>query len=147
MIPEYQKPRLIWRPKIQAVMEGLDGTGRQFEVVWLRRLPADAVAETLRKLMVGQQEEKKDDDSYPYYFSFRRAQSQEQQPDKGFRVDADIENNRLLLWANDAELKEVRKLLAKLGEIAGETGNPHTVRSLEPRDQRATLRMLELPPP
>jgi hypothetical protein len=98
----------------------------------------------VRKLMVGQEDEKNDDrDSYPYYFSFRRSQRSEQPPNKGFRIDADIENNRLLLWANDSELKEVRTLLVKLGEIAGEAGNPNTVRSLEPRDRQATLRLLE----
>mgnify|MGYP006955170927 CR=1 FL=1 len=34
-----------------------------------------------------------------------------------FRVDADVEYNRLLLWANDIELKEVENLLAKLGYL------------------------------
>ena len=38
---------------------------------------------------------------------------------KGFRVTADIENNRLLLWANDDELGEVKNLLQQLGEVPG----------------------------
>ena len=34
-----------------------------------------------------------------------------------FRVEADVDHNRLLLWANEVELGEVENLLVKLGEI------------------------------
>ena len=37
--------------KIKSLIADFDGTGRQFEVVWLRRLPADAVAATIFNLM------------------------------------------------------------------------------------------------
>ncbi len=129
--------------KIGAMIDRLDGTGRQFEVIWLRRLPADAVAATIHDLMVGKEEEK--DDNRRSYFSYysRSRDREEEQPNKGFRVDADIENNRLLLWANDAELEEVNKFLVKLGEIPGESGNPNTVRILDARGDEATVRLLE----
>ncbi len=52
-------------------------------------------------------------------------------------------NNRLLLWASEDELKEVRKFLVKLGEITGGDANPHTVRTLEPRDAESTMQLLE----
>ena len=94
--------------------------------------------------MVG--EEKEDDNnrrSYGY-FSYRFGREEkEENPNKGFRVDADIENNRLLLWANESELKEVRNFLIKLGEIPGEKGNPNTVRVLKARDQDATRKLIK----
>ena len=129
--------------KIQAMIDSLDGTGREFEVIWLRRLPADAVAATIHKLMVGDEDEEKNNRrSYFSYYSYRYGNREEEKPNKGFRVDADIENNRLLLWASEAELKEVRKFLAKLGEIPGTSENPSTVRILNPRGDEATRRLL-----
>ena len=130
--------------KINAMIDRLDGTGRQLEVIWLRRLPADAVAVTIHSLMVGEEEE--DDNRsrrYSWYFSRYDDDKEDEQPNKGFRVDADIENNRLLLYANEAELKEVRSFLVKLGEIPGGAGNPSTVRVLEPRSVEATTRLID----
>ena len=134
--------------KIKAMIGQLDGTGRQFEVIWLRRLPADAVAETIFNLMVGKEEE--DDNSSDYYgdyywggYSSRSRNKNQESPTKGFRVDADIENNRLLLWANEEELKEVQNFLVKLGEIPGRSGNPNTVRVLDPRSADDTLKLLD----
>ena len=43
--------------KIKKLVGQLDGTGRQFHVIQLRRLPADAVAQTIHTLMVGQEDE------------------------------------------------------------------------------------------
>ncbi|RMG04674.1 MAG: hypothetical protein D6741_00620, partial [Planctomycetota bacterium] len=63
-----------------------------------------------------------------------------------FRVDADVENNRLLLWANDIEIEEVRKLLVKLGEIPEESSGPSRVRVVEfasPEEADRLLEMLE----
>ncbi len=74
------------------MIDRLDGTGRQFEVIWLRRLPADAVAATVQKLMVGKEDDKDNNNNgYPFYYSFRRSQQKKETPDTGFRVDADIE--------------------------------------------------------
>jgi hypothetical protein len=123
------------------MIDSLDGTGRQFEVIWLRRLPADAVAATIHNLMVGNEDENQNN-RRPYYYYYGSRQ-EEKKPNEGFRVDADIENNRLLLWANDSELKEVNSFLVKLGEIPGESSNPNTVRVHEPRGAEATARLLE----
>jgi type II secretory pathway component GspD/PulD (secretin) len=130
--------------KIQAMIDQLDGTGRQFDVIWLRRLPAESVATTIRNLMVGK-EEKKEDNSRGYiFYGYRGNENQDtESPNKGFRIDADTRNNRLLLWANDAELTEVRKLLVKLGEIPGESGNPHTVRAFHAGDGTAAEELLK----
>lgn len=130
--------------KIQAMIDRLDGTGRQFEVIWLRRLPADAVAKTIHDLMVGKEDEKDNNRrSYSYYGYRDYSNRNKEKANAGFRVDADTENNRLLLWANDLELKEVRKFLEKLGEISGDSGNPNTVRLLDAGGAETTLRLLE----
>lgn len=130
--------------KIKSMIDSLDGTGRQLKVVWLRRLPALKVAETLHKLMVGEKEEKSNSRrSYYDYYSYRYGRGEEKKDKGEFRIDADIERNRLLLWCTDAELAEVEKFLRELGEIPGESGNPHTVRFLTPAEQEDTARILE----
>ncbi len=128
--------------KIQTMIDRLDGTGRELEVIWLRRLPADAVAATLMNLLVGKQEEDDSNNRRSFYYYPSRS-SKKDKADTNFRVDADIERNRLLLWANEQELAEVRKFLEKLGEIPGRSGNPHTVRFLDPRDDQDMLRTLD----
>ncbi len=114
---------------IRALIEKLDGSQRKFEVIQLRRLKADYVAGSIEFMMTG---EKPKPQRRPYwYYEFEsRGRSQEEERDK-FRVDADVENNRLLLWANSIELEEVRNLLAKLGEIPQQGTGGATVRVLD----------------
>jgi type II secretory pathway component GspD/PulD (secretin) len=130
--------------KIKKMVDSLDGSGRNLEVIWLRRLPAIAVAETLTKLMVGEKEEKDNNRrSYYDYYSYRSSRGNEKKDKGEFRVDADIERNRLLLWCTEAELAEVKSFLEKLGEIPGRSGNPNTVRFLDPRSAEDTIKLLE----
>ena len=56
--------------------------------------------------MVGKEDEE-DNSRRSYYSYYSRRRDEDDKPNKGFRVDADIENNRLLLWATESELKEV----------------------------------------
>lgn len=129
--------------KIQTMIDRLDGTGRELEVIWLRRLPADAVATTLANLLVGKEEEE-DSTSHRSVFYYPSSRSRKpEKPKSGFRVEADVERNRLLLWANESELEEVRQFLEKMGEIPGRSGNPHTVRFLSPRSHEDLLRTLD----
>lgn len=105
---------------IRAVLEKLDGSGRKFHVVPLRRLEADYVAGTVEFMMLGGGEDKQQPQSrrgYSDYYDRGNRDRQEVERDK-FRVDADVENNRLLVWANDIEIAEVLNLLEKLGEIS-----------------------------
>jgi hypothetical protein len=62
---------------------------------------------------------------------------------KGFGVDADIENNRLLLWANEAEMERVRGLLVKLGEIPDGQQDVRRVRFVQPGSDAPTAQLLE----
>lgn len=112
---------------IRTLVEKLDGSARSLEVIPLRRLSADYVAGTLRFLLGGQEE--KSQRRLPYYY-FDGGREQDEKKD-GFRVDADVENNRLLVWANPTELEEVIGMLAKLGEIPQRGGDPRRVRTLE----------------
>ncbi len=117
--------------KIQELVDRLDSIGRSFEVVQLRRLQADSVAGTIQ-FMMNAAEEKSQANPYDYYFPyFDRGRSSNEKKDSGFKIDADIENNRLLLLANAAEMAEVMNLLVKLGEIPPEEGDPSTLRILD----------------
>lgn len=116
--------------KIQTLIDRLDASGRKFEVVQLRRLQADYVAGTIEFMMdAGEEEETSPYSRYGYY-SYSRGGGQEEKK-SGFKIDADIESNRLLLLANEAEMKEVMNLLVKLGEIPSENGDPSTVRIID----------------
>ncbi|MBA3312948.1 MAG: hypothetical protein H0T47_06605 [Planctomycetaceae bacterium] len=124
---------------VQQVVERLDGSDRQFDVIRLRRLPADYVAGTIR-FMMGGEEEKKDDNSfrrYYYYDPFGSNNNEKEAASTKFRVDADVENNRLLLYANELELEEIQKLLVKLGEIRPSDGQRSTVRVLNVSGEQA----------
>ncbi|PHR97535.1 MAG: hypothetical protein COA78_27455 [Blastopirellula sp.] len=117
---------------VRTIIEKLDGSGRQFEVIRLRRLKADSVAITIRTMM-GNEEEKKDSSRSSYYSSYysrSSSQKEETNTDK-FKVDADVANNRLLLWSNEMELEGVTKLLVKLGEIPMSGSPRNNVRSFE----------------
>lgn len=128
--------------KITAMRDQLDGTGRQLKVIWLpRRLPADAVAGSIVNLMSGQEEEEEQPRRPFYYYDFR--QQEEKKPKKGFRVDADVENNRLLLWANDAELAQVQQFLSELTSDAPNMSGPRPVRVIAPLGDQQTKRLLE----
>jgi type II secretory pathway component GspD/PulD (secretin) len=132
--------------KINSLIDQFDGTGRTFEVIPLRRLPADSVAATVNNLMAGQTKQE-DDNSRRRYWNpwddYGRNQDKKNEPVKGFGVDADIEHNRLLLWANEAELKRVHDLLVKLGEIPGGQQDSRPIRLIAPADAKDTAALLE----
>ncbi|HEX5471078.1 MAG TPA: secretin N-terminal domain-containing protein, partial [Lacipirellulaceae bacterium] len=131
--------------KIKSLLDQFDGTGRHFEVVWLHRLPADAVAATIYKLMAGQTENKDKDNNRRRYWGWYDSDQDDKKKDtvQGFGVEADVENNRLLLWANDVEMQRVRELLIKLGEIRDGQQDPRTVRLVEPSEGKTTPELLK----
>jgi len=95
--------------------------------------------------MVGE-EKKEDENDRPYWYYFSRGGQEEEKepnPHEGFRVVADVENNRLLLRANEAEMTEVRSLLAELGELPADGHGTRTVRFIEPGGDAARARLLE----
>jgi type II secretory pathway component GspD/PulD (secretin) len=114
--------------KIQDLVDRLDSSGRKFEVVQLRRLQADYVAGTIEFMMDAGEEEDSSNSRYGYYRGYG---GQEEEEKSGFKIDADVESNRLLLLANESEMKEVMNLLVKLGEIPSDEGDPSTVRIID----------------
>ncbi|MBA3480817.1 MAG: hypothetical protein H0T51_03285, partial [Pirellulales bacterium] len=112
---------------IESMIGRLDGTGRGLKVVWLsRRTPADQVAGTIKALMVGEKK-KEDNNRNRYFYGWGGDDGGDDEEDSAaFRIQADVENNRLLLWANEDEYAEVTTLLKELGAIASDTGsNPN----------------------
>ena len=128
---------------IRQLVDRLDGSGRKFEVIPLRRLAADYVAGTI-DFMMGSSP-KKEPETPRYYFDYNpyRSNRQEETEQGKFRVDADVENNRLLLFANEIEIEEVMNLLVKLGELPPEGGDRSTVRVLEAIPPEATYELFE----
>lgn len=131
--------------KIAALLSDFDGSGRHFKVIPLRRLPADAVAATIYKLMAGQNDKKDENKRRPYWYYDYDSNNSDKKKDtvQGFGVDADIENNRLLVWANDSELQRVQELLTQLGEVSPGQQDTRPVRMIEPSDPKATPELLK----
>jgi hypothetical protein len=124
---------------IRALVDKLTGNDRKFEVIRLRRLAADYVAGTIES-MLGSSPKKDQQQHRPWYFG--DSPQDEKSKTRDFRVDADVEHNRLLLWANPVELAEVEALLVKLGEIpAG--GNSATMRVIDSGDPKETQELLK----
>ncbi len=127
---------------IRAVVDKLTGSERKFEVIPLRRLAADYVAGTIESMMGSGKKEKTR--SSPYFNPYGSSEREPTDTSKNFHVDADVENNRLLLWANPVELASVNALLAKLGEgsAPGVSGSGN-VRVLEGGDAKETQELIE----
>jgi type II secretory pathway component GspD/PulD (secretin) len=119
---------------IRMLVKKLDGTDRQFEVIKLRRLEADYVAGSIEFMMGGGDKKKNQNNNRGYFYDpwgYGGNRNTEEDESRKFRVDADVEHNRLLLWANPVELEEVNHLLVKLGEIPPDGGNLSTLRVLD----------------
>jgi type II secretory pathway component GspD/PulD (secretin) len=131
---------------ISELIKKLDGTDRRFEVVRLRRLQADYVAGTIEFMMgVGKKDEGDNMNpfmAYRFGMDFGGGGADKKGGSK-FKVSADTENNRLLLWTNEIEMKEVQNLLIKLGETPSKEGSPDRVRVIEAGDSRAAKRLAE----
>jgi type II secretory pathway component GspD/PulD (secretin) len=123
---------------IAAMVKNLDGADRSLKVIQLRKLDADMVAGTLRLTMLG--DDKKDTNSnngyggrrYGGWFGGFGMQNQTEETNQSkFRVEADVVENRLVVWANSIELEQVNRCLAELGEIPRRDRGTETVRVLD----------------
>ncbi|MFI4875042.1 MAG: secretin N-terminal domain-containing protein, partial [Blastopirellula sp. JB062] len=131
--------------QVKKLIEKLDGSGREFKVIPLRRLKADYVAGTIR-FMMGEEEQKDDSqrNRYSYFgYGYGRRNQEEEKEDDSFRVDADVISNRLLLWANEIELQEINKLLVQLGEIPPEGTPGDLVRRVDVGDAETARRLMD----
>jgi type II secretory pathway component GspD/PulD (secretin) len=128
---------------IRSVVEKLSGSERKFEVIRLRRLAADYVAGSIMFMMVGEKKEKPARQPYWMMDYGNQSSSDKDKSANEFRVEADVEHNRLLLWANEIELGEVENLLVKLGEIPPKGSRRDTVRVIDVRDGKEGEELLE----
>jgi hypothetical protein len=117
---------------IQAIVDKIDGTGRKFEVVQLYVLDAEMIAGSIEFLMRGPDDKNRQRSYNPFYYDFgyfgpMRGQQQPDPTDQ-LQVEADTERNRLLIRATDSEMKEIRSLLTKLGELPEDDHGRQTVR-------------------
>lgn len=131
--------------KIDQMIKKIDSTGREIHVIQLRRYSAGGVAGTLTAMFSKKQDDKKNN-SRRSRFSFYGYGSQEEEEDKelGFKAMPDVENNRLLIWANAEELERVNKMLSRLGEsLEGVASEKSKVREFRARTPEETARLLE----
>jgi hypothetical protein len=124
---------------IQQTIDRLDGSARDVEVIQLRRLRAEDVAGTIKFLMG--KEEPKEDNRNRYYDPWGSTPKKE--TTDGFRVGANTQDNQILLWATDTEIKEVNKLLVKLGELPPEGGNKSRIRVIDASRSQETKEYLQ----
>jgi len=127
---------------ISTLVERLDSTGREFDVIRLRLLDAEYVAGTIMTLMGPKEKEDNSRSRYRYYGFYGSNDEDEDEDDRSFRVDADLQDNRLLVYANPVEMKEIRRLLQKLGELPDPDGDPDGIRvfELSPDDDPEALK-------
>ena len=128
--------------KIEQMISKIDSTGREMHVIPLRRYSARQVAGTLTS-MFGTEEKKKETNPRRRYF-FYGMNEEEEKKELGFKAMPDVENNRLILWANAEELANVHKMLKRLGESPdGHDQSASKVRELRGRSPEEIARLLE----
>lgn len=127
---------LVDHATISLLINKLDGGGRRIHVIPLKRLRAESVAQTIAFMMAGgtRQEDgsdrRRDFDPFGYRsYSPSRYGRDSRGSSEQFRVDADVRNNALVLWANQFEVEKVEELLKDLRQLPPKDGGPNTVRT------------------
>ena len=112
---------------IDSLIERLDGSGRSFEVLPLRRLDPVEVAESIAFLM-GQKDEEEDQSSSrrSYYGCYGGVREDDNSTDE-FRVAANTRYRQVLLRSNEKEMAEVSSMLKKHGAMPPPCGSSYTV--------------------
>ncbi len=117
---------------VDSLVKRLDGSGRRFEVLPLRRLDPVEVAESIAFLMgQNKEEDEREKMRRNLIFGFYGGQQEPRREKDEFRVAANTRYRQVLLWANDQEMEEVRSLLIKLGELPPPGGSPRTMRIID----------------
>jgi len=127
---------------IQQIITRLDGSGRSFEVLQLRRLDAAEVAESITFLM-GKKPDKDESRNQRYPMYFGGMSQPETKKEDEFRVAANTRYRQVLVWANESEMAEVRNLLVKLGELPPPSGSDRMLRVIDTDPSPETFRYLQ----
>jgi type II secretory pathway component GspD/PulD (secretin) len=111
---------------IANLVDQIGDTGRDVRIIALAQLTPDYALQAIKLLLQGEQPESGGFGSFGGYggdWGGRRRRGggggNSNSGDDQFRIEADSERNRLLLWATDTEYEQVKGLLAKLGEQGG----------------------------
>jgi len=130
--------------QIMKVIEKLDGDGRQLYVIPLRRRPADQVAGSIKLLLVRKEPEESSSSSrFRFYdpWGFNSNQDKSKKTEQ-LKVAADLEENQLLVWANQREKEEIDRFLKRLGEVPDQEQRLPW-RRIEASNSEETLRYLK----
>jgi type II secretory pathway component GspD/PulD (secretin) len=129
---------------IRAVVAKLSGSERSFSVRRLRaNYPADYVAGTIAYMLGVPPKKQQKERRVPWYMQSQSSSDSTSERPNEFRVDADLENNRLLLWANEIEVAEVDNLLVKLGAISPKGAKAETERTIDAGSVEDAQELLE----
>ena len=128
---------------IEKLIKRLDSSGRQFEVLQLRRLNANDVAESITFLMGKDKDEEDDSRSRGYFFYGYGGRQDEKKEKDEFRVAANARFQQVMLWANETEMEQVRNLLIKLGELPPPGGSTRMVRRIQASSSPETFEYLQ----
>ena len=128
---------------VELMIEKLDGSSRMFHVIALRKHDADYVSGSIRFMMGIEDEKEKNSRSGYNYYPWGGGGQQHKDSSDVFRIDADVEYNRLLLWCNKLELSQVSSLLIELGEIPAPGGNQNRRRVYEVDSIEDALNLIE----
>lgn len=100
--------------KINEIIDQIKTEGLRVEVIALRTLDAAPVA-TLLKSVYGQGDSSSSQ-GFPFFFRSRSSSSNSDDKKK-LTIEADTERNRLLVRGTDEQIREVRDVLASMGEF------------------------------
>ena len=127
---------------IEKLIKRLDGSGRQFEVLQLRRLDATEVAESISFLMGKEKDDDNNNSSRRFYYYGYGGRDEEKGNEDEFRVAANARFRQVMLWANESEMEQVRNLLVKLGELPPPGGSQRMVRRIDASSSPETYEYL-----
>lgn len=83
------------------------------------------------------------DNRNSYYSRFSYGQPEKKEENEDFKVEANLENNRLLVYANKVEMEEIKGLLQKLGEIPDPAALDNGIRVFELSPSESPHRVME----
>ena len=127
--------------KIAKMIGQLDGPEQRTEVYQLRKHPADAVAGTLRALFAEDDEEDDDRNMRRMIWGYWGDDSQQAKAEP-IRVDADVENNRLIIRGDEKQLAQVEEFLEKIGEDTRPQLAANRVRVIDSLDPMSAAKVL-----
>jgi type II secretory pathway component GspD/PulD (secretin) len=125
---------------VRDFLKQLQTEGMLFEVIPLRALDAAATATIVKSVLGLKKTNQDEDDGYPFFFYYSRRQEQKEPPMSRISVEADVQQNQLVIRGTRIQIDDIKDLLRKMGEpIPTETGRGGSYRVLPLGDDREAL--------